>query len=181
MMYRRLLFAGVGAAIIGIMLLTYETAASEKPIKPEVGKTAPQFEGRLLDKKLFKLEDLLEKKDKLVLVDFWATWCPPCRAEIPHLQEVYKEFQKKGLELVSVNVNEGGDVIEKFIKKTPMPWKHIRDINGKISKLYEVNAIPAPFLIDQNGVLIAMGEDLRGSRLKKTIAKHIKNLPEKEI
>ncbi|MGC9326229.1 MAG: TlpA family protein disulfide reductase [Candidatus Hinthialibacter sp.] len=181
MMKNRLFHLSIGAAIAGIILMNYVTAASEKPHKLELGKTAPSFEGRLLDKKLLKLEDLFEKNNKVVLLDFWASWCPPCRAEIPHLQEIYKEFHDEGLELVSINVNESSEVIEKFKVKTPMPWKHIRDIKGEISKLYGVNSIPSLFLIDHNGVLVAMGSDLRGERIKKTIAKHIKNLPEKEI
>lgn len=162
------------------MGMAAETSAAKVPSKPEIGKPAPVFSGRLLDKKLLKLEDLLKKKNKIILVDFWATWCPPCRGEIPHLQELYKEYHKKGLVIVSVNVNEDAETIESFIQKTEMPWNHLRDIGGKISALYEVNSIPAPFLIDQNGILVAMELDLRGPNLKKTVEKFIKNLPPQE-
>ena len=91
-----------------------------------------------------------------------------------------KSFLKKGLEIVSVNVNEPADAIQAFTKKTKMPWHHVRDVNGKISKQYGVNAIPAPFLIDQNGVLVAEGADLRGSKLHKTLQKYIDKLPKED-
>ncbi len=171
----------MGLFVAAMMSVAAETSAVKAPSKPEIGQPAPLFSGRLLDKKLLKMEDLLKKKNKIILVDFWATWCPPCRGEIPHLQELYKEFHKKGLEIISVNVNEDSETIESFIKKTEMPWNHIRDIGGKISALYEVNSIPAPFLIDQNGIVVAMELDLRGPNLKKTVEKFIKNLPPQEV
>lgn len=179
-MLKKRFFLCASILLTVILVSAKEQGVTEKPVKPEVGKTAPDILGRLLDKKLLKLEELLKKKDKLILVDFWATWCPPCRAEIPHLQKAYKEYHEKGLVIISINVDEPSETIEAFIKKTEMPWYHIRDIDSKLSALYKVEAIPSPFLIDPNGILVAMGEDLRGPKLEKTLARQIKNLPKKE-
>ncbi len=144
---------------------------------PKVGQKAPQFSGKTINGDELELEKL---RGKVVLVDFWASWCGPCRSEIPHLQEVYEEFHKKGFEILSVNVNENESKIKAFTKQTEMPWKHIVDEDGKISALYQVQFIPAPFLIDHTGKLVAEGASLRGKNLQKTIEKYVKKLPETE-
>lgn len=145
---------------------------------PKVGEQAPEITGKTIEGKDFKLKEM---NDKLVLVDFWATWCPPCKIEIPHLQAAYKKYRDQGLEIVSVDVNEDVATIKNFTEKYPMPWIHLTDSDGSLSKKYSVHGIPSPYLIDHTGKIVAKGEELRMHHLGKTLEKHIQNLPKKEV
>ncbi|RJP32132.1 MAG: TlpA family protein disulfide reductase [Candidatus Omnitrophota bacterium] len=145
--------------------------------EPKVGKEAPLFKGKTVEEQTLELNDF---RGKVVLIDFWASWCGPCRQEIPHLQEAYELYHKSGLEIVSVNVNENSETIKQFTQKTKMPWKHVLDEDGKISSLYKVQFIPSVFLLDHTGKLMAEGNDLRGNRLLKIVEKYIKQIPPKE-
>jgi len=150
------------------------SAEKEEPKKPEVGKAAPLFSARTLEKKLVKLEKL---QGKLVLLDFWATWCPPCRAEIPHLQKAYEQYHKKGFEILSISLDKRAEDLPKFFEKTKMPWLHVFDATQSLSELYFIEYIPSPFLIDPKGKIVEMGDDLRGEDLFKAIEKYIKDVP----
>lgn len=149
------------------------------------GKQAPNIVAKTLDGKDF---DLSKLKGKLVLVDFWATWCPPCRKEIPHLVETYKKFKDKGLVIVSVAVRESEDSVKEFVKEHKMDWIHIIDQSTdqgfKYAGMYDVSAIPTPFLLDKDGKVLLRGSedftdtDLHGEQLMRDIEKYIKLLPD---
>jgi len=102
-----------------------------------------------------------EYQGKVVLVDFWATWCGPCIAGLPEVKKVYADFHGKGLEMVGVSCDSADDVLNKFIAENSMPWVQLRDSSQvdertkwhPIAKQYGVDGIPAMFLIDRKGVL----------------------------
>jgi len=103
---------------------------------------------------------------KVLLVDFWAAWCNPCRQENPNVVKVYKEFSKKGFDVFGVSLDRTkGDWVQ-AIKDDNLTWTHVSDLqywNNAAARLYAVNAIPANFLLDENGIIIARnlrGEDL---------------------
>jgi thiol-disulfide isomerase/thioredoxin len=125
------------------------------------------FEAKDINGKTIKLSDF---NDKVVVLDFWATWCPPCRKEIPHLVDIKNTFKGKDFEIISVDGFERGstDAALKFIKENRMNWIHVLDKKKgrEIAQKYHVQAIPTMYII-KNGKIVASG--LRGKALKDKI------------
>jgi len=129
-----------------------------------VGKKAPGITQFDVDGNPYSLQDL---KGKYVLVDFWASWCPPCREENPNLVATYAEFKDKNFEILGVSFDKNLDSWKKAIKDDNLTWKHISDLqhwNNGASGVYAVKAIPQNVLVDPNGIIIA--RNLHGEALK---------------
>lgn len=117
-----------------------------------IGKTAPLFTGKSIEGDTIKL---LDYREKVTLLDFWASWCKPCKEEFPFLIELYNEYSEKGFSVLAVNLdNESGNQ-KKFIDNLgkEIPFKIIHDNDSKIPVLYNIDAMPSVFLIDKNGVI----------------------------
>ena len=113
---------------------------------------------------------LEEFKGKYVLVDFWASWCGPCRAENPHVLKAYNQFKDKNFDVVAISLDNKKDAWLKAIKEDGMPWTHVSDLKGFESvaaKEYGISAIPQNFLLDPQGKIIA--QNLRGENLAKKL------------
>lgn len=113
--------------------------------------------------------DLLKLRGKVVLIDFWATWCGPCIAELPEMKKVYAAYHDKGFEIVGISLDSARDKqkLLKFIEKETMPWPQHFDGNGWQSKFaveYAITGIPAMFLLDQDGKVVST--DARGGKLE---------------
>jgi peroxiredoxin len=135
----------LGVVVGGILLAGAIWAHADK---------APDFSLKDLNGKTVKLADL---KGKAVILDFWATWCPPCRAEIPDLNTLYKEYKKKGATIVGVALDEGGKTaIVAGMKKYKLSLDYpILIGNQDISKLYGgIDAIPTTFILDKGGNIV---------------------------
>lgn len=104
---------------------------------------------------------------KVVILDFWASWCRPCRAEIPHLKAIYEKHKNNGLDIVSVSIDDDNAAWEKALAKENMLWHNFRDADDNISVLYKVRAVPQMYVVDGDGNLI--GENLRGEELAAKI------------
>jgi thiol-disulfide isomerase/thioredoxin len=117
------------------------------------------FEGNTLKGKSFKLKDL---RGKVVMVDFWATWCPPCRAEIPHVAELYQQYHDQGFEIIGVSSDNDRPQLTGFLKEHPeMPWQQL--FSGghgwhPLTKKFGINSIPRMLIVDKNGNLRAMNQ-----------------------
>ena len=103
------------------------------------------------------------KGNKYVLIDFWASWCSPCRKEIPNLKALYAKYHDKGLQIISISTDRKAADWEKALVAEKLPWINYRDVDESIAATFKVNAIPAIFLVDGNGVLVDDG--LRGESL----------------
>jgi thiol-disulfide isomerase/thioredoxin len=120
-----------------------------------------------------KILNLDSLRGKVVLIDFWATWCGPCRGEIPFLKKAYEKYHANGFEIFSVSSDRDIDAWKRFIVAQGMNWQHvIESANAEASRIYMVNSIPRTYLIDRNGKIIAM--NLRGEALLAKLAEVVK-------
>ncbi len=122
-----------------------------------------------------KLEtiNLSSLRGNVVLIDFWASWCRPCRMEIPNFKKMYSDYHEKGFEIYSISVDNDVNAWIKALSQEQMPWANVRDINKEYSNMFSVNAIPFTILIDAEGKIVAKG--LRGFELSEKIAEVLKN------
>lgn len=138
-----------------------------------VGMQAPEFTQNNVDGKPISLSSL---KGKYVLVEFWASWCTPCRAGNPNLVKQYELYKDKGFEIISVSLDNVKDRWVDAIKKDGLPWLQVSDLKGwnnAVGRLYGVRAVPQSFLLDKDGKVI--GNTLRDETLNSKLAELFKN------
>lgn len=134
-----------------------------------VGKQIKPFEAKDLNGEKFKLEKVL-KKNKYVLLEFWASWCGPCRAAIPHLKELHKKYNKEGFEIVSFSLDHKGNMWRKASEKENIPWINTSDLlayKSPIVEMYGVRGVPYSLLVDKNGVIVFSQTGMSGDLDKK--------------
>lgn len=148
-----------------LIIFEKKTSASKST---NIGAVAPEFSAPDPNGNQIALSDVM---GKLTLIDFWAAWCKPCRAENPNVVNVYNKYHDKGLNIIGVSLDRKADDWKNAIAKDKLSWNHVSNIayfNDPIAKLYNVDAIPAAFLLDENGVIVA--KNLRGPALEAKVA-----------
>jgi len=117
---------------------------------PRRGQPAPAFKAFAISGQPISSDGL---KGSVVILDFWATWCPPCRESIPFLAELHRKYAKQGLQVIGMSVDEGGErVVKEYAQQHKIPYPLVM-ASGKIQADYGVRALPVLYLIDQNGVI----------------------------
>jgi thiol-disulfide isomerase/thioredoxin len=120
---------------------------------PQAGSVpAPFFTAENLEGKKMSLDDF---RGKVVILNFWATWCPPCRLEMPSMEKLYRRFKGQGLEIVAMNFMERPEPISSFMKDNALTFRVLLDRTGEIAQLYGAHALPVSYLIGREGDLLA--------------------------
>ncbi|MHB1654322.1 MAG: peroxiredoxin family protein [Desulfitobacteriaceae bacterium] len=117
------------------------------------GNLAPDFELRTLDGQVIKLSSLRGKK---VIVNMWATWCPPCRLEMPDMEKFYAKHKNEGIEILAVNLTKAEksrEDVPKFVKDFGITFPVLMDEKGEVAQMYEASAIPTSYILDSKGVI----------------------------
>jgi len=138
----------------------------------DVGTEAPEIEMKTPQDKNLALSSL---RGKYVLIDFWASWCGPCRKENPNVVRMYYKFKDKGFDIFSVSLDQEKDSWVQAIEKDGLTWNHVSDLqfwNSAAAAAYGVQGIPATFSLDKEGKIIA--KNLRGEELERKLTEILK-------
>lgn len=156
----------IKATSVGVKILKQ----LEKTKRTAIGEKAPDFSAPTPTGEKLALNDVL---GKVTILDFWAGWCKPCRAENPNLVRIYDKYRDNGLSIIGVSLDRSADEWKDAIAADGLEWNHVSNVKyfDEIAKLYNVRAIPATFILDENGVIVA--KDLRGKDLENKIAELI--------
>ncbi|MFC2067420.1 peroxiredoxin family protein [Chloroflexota bacterium] len=148
-------------AMLGLLLIqacapssqAMQDGQQEATVGIKVGEIAPDFTLLDLDGNEVKLSEFLGKR---VFINFWATWCPPCRAEMPDIESLYQEYKDKGLVVIGIDISESEGTTRQFVQRGGYGWTFVLDSTGAVAANYNVRAIPTSFFIDREGVIQAV-------------------------
>ena len=142
---------------------------------PQKGFLAPEFKLETSDGQSIALTDY---RGKAVLVNIWATWCPPCRAEMPTIEKVYQEYQDQGLVVLGIDstIQDDPTAIVPFVKQYGITFPILLDINGEASNLYELRSLPTSFFIGRDGIIdeVVIGGPMSEALLRANIEEIVK-------
>lgn len=171
MIRRRYLTAAIAAALLAVLISAVFAAL-------EPGTKAPDFTAPTIDGKKFTLSQELARKDtKVVVLDIWATWCPPCRAEIPHLVNLNKDYAKTGVSVVGLSVDAEKDDVKSFVKDNKIAYTIAMDPNAeKVARNYKIRGIPTTYIIDKKGVIRFAHTGFSGKEEAQKIESEVKQL-----
>lgn len=139
--------------VLAFILLLFPACGKEEVGKANIGEKAPNFQYMDINGNKGSLQGL---KGKVVLVRFWADWCPYCKYEMPRIDVFYKRIKNKGFDVVAVNVGQSRDVVDSFTAQLNITYPMIMDPEGELARYYGVKGIPTNFLMDREGIIKEM-------------------------
>jgi peroxiredoxin len=172
-MKKHLFFGLLCGALVSLPLLFPRQAEAQTRPIPDAVTRAFARAGIPLLKKPVPFEDfslpligggkrtLSGLKGKVVFLNFWATWCPPCREEMPSMETLYRRLGEAGLEFLAVDIQENPNQVEAFIRENNLGFPVALDESGRISGIYGIRSIPATFIIDRDGLIISAAAGAR--------------------
>mgnify|MGYP000431930219 FL=1 len=147
-----IIFVALTVLVIILSLKLNDSAEFSNQVAIESGIPAPDFTFPGLDGKMVSLSDY---RGKVVLVNIWATWCPPCVDEMPSMEKLYRKFKGENFEIIAVSIDEPGPkAVAPFMEKTGLTFPALIDSKGAIKPVYRITGIPESFIIDKQGILI---------------------------
>ena len=168
---------------LGLLLIQACTPSSqamqgdqqEAAVGINVGEIAPDF--TLLDLDGNEV-GLSEFRGEVVFVNFWATWCPPCRAEMPDIESLYQEYKDKGVVVIGIDIGESEATVRQFVQQGGYSWTFVLDSTGAVAANYNIRAIPTSFFIDREGVIQAINTGAMTKRgMEATLAEAMMSAP----
>lgn len=134
--------------VTGTTVIALSLASMSAFAKPASGELSPDFTLKSKDGGNIKLS---EQRGNIVLVNFWASWCGPCREELPAFEELYQEYQDMGVEILAVNVDDEAEKADVLLQDIEVSFPVLYDTSGEVSELYDVSAMPTTVLVDRDG------------------------------
>ena len=179
MKYRPVILIG---ALVWVLVIPTSAMAQEKDLLRNMKLAlvaepypAPLFDTKTPQGRKIKMEDF---KGKLVVLNFWAIWCPPCRLEMPSMERLYRDFKGDGLEIVAANFMESKDSTNSFVNENGFTFKVLLDRDGDIAQKYGVHALPVTFVIGRDGKVLAKSfgyKDWYSEETQKLVASLLKD------
>lgn len=161
--------------VCSVVLLSL--AASAVLAQLPAGKKAPNFTLKDINGKSFTLSNLYIKPVKAIVLDLWATWCPPCRKEVPFLIDINKRYKSKGVIVVGVSIDRDLATVKKFVNDYKIDYTILHDPNAtKVGPLYNLKPIPETYIIDKKGIIRYVHVGFSGKDDEAKIESEIKKL-----
>jgi cytochrome c biogenesis protein CcmG/thiol:disulfide interchange protein DsbE len=121
--------------------------------RAEIGKPAPDFTLQDLDGNTVRLSDF---RGKVVFLNFWATWCPPCRAEMPAIETLHRKYRDGDVVVLGIDLRESASTVRAFVEEGGYTWTFLLDTTGRVGSMYQVRGIPASYFVDRKGIIRAV-------------------------
>ncbi len=172
---RRLILPSLALAVAAVAWYSFGASSGVPEAAVKVGDKVLPFEAKTTDGKILKFPD--DYKGKVVLLDFWATWCGPCMSEMPNVVASYDKYHGRGLEILGISLDreKAEAKLASVTKEQKMPWRQVYDgkyWDAAIAVKYNIKSIPHAFLIDgTTGKVVADGDSIRGNKLAPAIEK----------
>jgi len=167
----------VGAGWIWLTRVQPGSATSGDISAPRPGFIAPAFKLDSHTGETFSLADL---QGKVLLINFWTSWCPPCRAEMPAIQQVFEDYQGDGLVVLGINATNQDDItaVKSFVHENQLTFPVLLDLDGEISNQYNLHSLPTSYFIDQNGIIqdVVVGGPMAEALLRTRVERMLKGL-----